>query len=81
MGKEYNLIQEGWVAKPVPPFDIITKSGLDILLIKIGNRERRTRCFLTYSPALEEQRFWGQTATAGIARLTSPNPMVDAPSI
>jgi hypothetical protein len=29
-------------------------------------------------PALEGRRFCGQTGIAGVARLTSPNPTVDA---
>ncbi|BAY27929.1 hypothetical protein NIES2100_77560 [Calothrix sp. NIES-2100] len=32
-------------------------------------------------PTLQGWGFWGQTAIAGTARLTSPSPMVDAPTI
>jgi predicted aspartyl protease len=32
-------------------------------------------------PSLKAWGFWGQTAIAGRASLTSPNPMVDAPTI
>jgi Uma2 family endonuclease len=32
-------------------------------------------------PTLEGWGFWGQTVIAGFSRLTSPKPMVDAPTI
>jgi hypothetical protein len=32
-------------------------------------------------PRLENGGFWNQAATAGTARLTSPNPMAEAPAI
>jgi len=46
---------------------------------KSKRTQAETRAF-DILPAPKQRRLWGQTANAGTPCLTSPNPLVDAPT-